>query len=197
MADLERTQVSEAIAEMLDSCRAYFHRIAEQFKTAILTQEFDLDDVRTAWRRSRSNAEGSVDRFSSEPRVNTEKLSCLTSMLASSHALVHSMMSLEATLLQGQVSTAPEAFQTFAHDVDLTLYYLTAALRGSHFASETLPKLREDHTRMVQARSAFSSKDELVLLETDRLTVSLNTLREQVMRYVGSAPHQQLVQSNR
>jgi len=36
----------------------------------------------------------------------------------------------------------------------------------------------------VQARSAFSSTDELVLLETDRLTVSLNTLREQVMRYV-------------
>jgi hypothetical protein len=70
--------------------------------------------------------------------------------------------------------------------VDLTLYYLTAALRGSHFASETLPKLRDDHTRMVQSRSAFSANDELLLLETDRLTVSLNTLREQVMKYADS-----------
>jgi uncharacterized membrane protein YccC len=182
----ERTQVSEAIADMLDSRRAYFHRIAEQFKTALMPEESDLDDVRTAWRRTRSNAEGSVDRFASEPGVNVEKLSCLSSILASSHALVHSMMSLEATLLQGQASTAPEAFQNFAHDVDLTLYYLTAALRGSHFASETLPKLRDDHTRMVQSRSAFSANDELLLLETDRLTVSLNTLREQVMKYADS-----------
>ena len=180
----ERSQVSEAMAEMLDSCRTYFRRIADLFNASRPVEPSNLDSVRSAWRRARSNAEASVDRFSSEPGANAEKLSCLTSMLASSHALVHAMMSLEATLIQSQATTAPEAFQAFAHDVDLTLYYLTAALRGSHFASETLPKLREDHTRMVQARSTFSSNDELVLLETDRLTVSLNTLREQVMRYV-------------
>jgi uncharacterized membrane protein YccC len=188
----ERTQVSDAMAELLDSCRNYFQEISARFKSAEPMLETDLDDFRAAWRRARSNAEGSVDRFSSEPGASPEKASCLTSMLASSHALMHSMISLEATLMQGYADTAPEAFQTFAHDVELTLYYLAAALRGSQFASDTLPKLRDDHTVMKQTRETFSPQDELVLLETDRLTVSLNTLREQAMRYVGSVPSSQL-----
>jgi hypothetical protein len=44
--------------------------------------------------------------------------------------------------------------------------------------------LREDHRRLLEARDSFSQDDGHVLAETDRLTVSLNTLREQVMRYV-------------
>ena len=65
------------------------------------------------------------------------------------------------------------------------MYYLAAALRGSPSASRNLPALREDHRRLIEARRNFSAQDEYVLIETDRLTVSLNTLREQVMRYIG------------
>ncbi|MBV8864264.1 MAG: hypothetical protein JO210_02565, partial [Acidobacteriaceae bacterium] len=76
------------------------------------------------------------------------------------------------------------AFQAFAHDVEFTLYFLAAALRGSQAATETLPRLRDDHRRLVEALNKVSAMDQYVLIETDRLTVSLNTLREQVMRHV-------------
>jgi hypothetical protein len=72
----------------------------------------------------------------------------------------------------------------FAKDVEFTLYFVAAALRDSSPAVQTLPKLRDDHRRLVQARNAFSPADQFLLIETDRITTSLNTLREQVMRYV-------------
>ena len=78
------------------------------------------------------------------------------------------------------------ALETFAHDVDLTLYLLAAALRGTKMTGDPLPALREDHRKLVEARGGVSQDDDFVLAETDRLTVSLNTLREQVMRYVGT-----------
>jgi hypothetical protein len=111
-------------------------------------------------------------------------LICLTSMLASSHALVHAMMGLEAGLIQGQGRTTPNAFRAFANDVELTLYFLAAALRGSTAALETLPKLRQDHRRLVEARDGFGANSQFFLIETDRLTVSLNTLVDQVTKYV-------------
>lgn len=181
----ERTQVSEALADMLDATRAYFRAVVERFGRDDLTLETDLDETRRAWRRARSNAEASVDRVSSEPKITTEKLNRLNSILASSHALMHGIMGLEAGLIQTSVHTSPEVFKTFANDVEFTLYFLAAALRGSPGATETLPKLREDHRRLVEARNAFSPADMFVLTETDRITTSLNTLREQVIRDVG------------
>jgi hypothetical protein len=80
------------------------------------------------------------------------------------------------------VSSPPPEFRAFAQDVEFTLYFLATALRGSSAASETLPKLREDHSRLLRARDNFLSPYEFVLIETDRLTTALNTLREQVTR---------------
>ncbi len=137
------------------------------------------------WRRARSNAEASVDRTAAEPRISSEKVDALNSMLASSHALANAMAALEAGFLHSSMPTIPPALDQFARDVDFTLYYLSAALRGSVAASQTLPKLREDHRRLIEARQSLGDADEFVLLETDRITVTLNTLREQVMRYVG------------
>ncbi|MGA8029576.1 MAG: FUSC family protein [Bryobacteraceae bacterium] len=180
----ERRQVSEAMAEMLDACRLYFHAVAARFARSDDAIASELDETRRAWRRARSNAEASVDRVSSEPKITAEKLNCLTSMLASSHALVHAIMGLEAGLIGAQPHTPPETFETFANHVEFTLYYLSAALRGSSPAVETLPKLREDHRRMIQARKDFAVTDEFVLIESDRIATSLNTQREQVMRCV-------------
>ncbi len=178
----ERTQVYEAVAEMLDTTRTYLQAVLQRFKTADSASDTVLNKSRDDWRRARSNAEASVDRVSSEPRITAEKLNCLTSILASSHALMHALVGLEAGVVQAPVQTCPEVFEKFANDVELTLYFLAAALRGSSPAAETLPKLREDHRRLVQSRKAFSSDDEFVLIETDRMTVSLNTLREQVVK---------------
>jgi uncharacterized membrane protein YccC len=181
----ERTQVWEAIAEMLDACRLYFQSIVERFERDDPSLDSNLEETRRAWRRARSNAEASVDRVSAEPGITAKRLDCITSILAHSHALVHAMMALEAGLVGVQASKPPHEFQAFARDVDFTLYFLAAALRGSSAASETLPKLREDHSRLVQASKNFPPAYEFVLIETDRLTTALNTLREQVMRCLG------------
>jgi uncharacterized membrane protein YccC len=181
----ERKQVSDTMAEMLDASRDYFRAVAERFGRDEPELEARLDRTRSEWRRARSNAEASVDRVASEPGTSAQKLDCLTSMLASSHALVHSVMGLEAGVLENPPHTPPEAFRMFANSVEYTLYFLAAALRGSPAAHQTLPKLRQDHRRLIAAREHFSPTDEFVLLETDRLTVSLNTLREQVLRFTG------------
>jgi hypothetical protein len=89
-------------------------------------------------------------------------------------------------MIHAPAQTPPAALQAFGHDADFTLYYLSAALRGSQPARQTLPELREDHRRLVEAPGSFSPHDDYVLSETDRLTISLNTLREQVLRYVNS-----------
>lgn len=95
---------------------------------------------------------------------------------------MHAMVGIEAGVLQAPMHNVPGAFEKFTHDVEFTLYFLSAALRGSPGAIDTLPKLREDHRRLVETRNLFSPANQFLLIETDRITVSLNTLREQVMK---------------
>jgi len=179
----EKNTISDSLGEMLDAIRLYFRAVGEQFQHP----EALADAERDHWRLKRTAAEAAVDRVTSEPGSSRAKIDCLRSILASSHSLVHAVMGLEAGLVQSVPKTPPQAFQLFAKDVDFTLYFLANALRGSAFASKTLPELREDHRRLLEARDAFSPVDEYVLIETDRLTVSLNTLREQVVRFTGPA----------
>lgn len=180
----ERSQVSDVMAEMIDRTRDYFRAVMARFEREEELVKSALDQTRDAWRQARSNAEASVDRISSEPGTDSAQLDTLTSILASSHAFVRTTMELEASVIQTSVRPLAPAFQDFAHDVEFTLYFLAAALRGSQAATETLPRLREDHRRLIEALNEASAIDEFVLIETDRLTVSLNTLREKVMRYV-------------
>jgi hypothetical protein len=86
-------------------------------------------------------------------------------------------MALEAGLTAGPPAPAGDAFQTFSHDLELTVYLLAARLRGSPVAPDSLPNLREDYNRL-------SSSDTALLIETDRMTNSLNTLAEQIFRWV-------------
>jgi len=183
----ERTQVADSFAEMLDASRAYLQSVFKKFAPETRTNEKALDRERLEWRRTRTNVESSVDRVISEPGITAPTRDTLLSMLASSHALMVAMFGLEAGAGHNPPATPPEALRTFARDVDFTLYHLAAALRGSKPASDTLPQLREDHRKLLEARDSFSQNDGYVLAETDRLTVSLNTLREQVMRYVDLA----------
>jgi len=184
----ERKHVSEAIAEMMDATREYFRAVVQRFERNDEAEQALLEETRDAWRRARTNAEASVDRVSSEPRTGSERFQALSSIMASSHTLVHAIMGLEAELVQLRAESVPspgETFKAFSQDVEFTLYFLAASLRGSAAATETLPKLREDYRRMVDAREEFLQADAFLLSETDRITTSLNTLREQVMRHLG------------
>lgn len=189
----ERAVVSDAIADMIDATRVYFQAVIQSLDESAESALVSTVEAGQAWRRARSNAEASVERTAAEPRISSEKVDCLTSMLASSHALANAMAALEAGFLHSPMQAVPPVLAQFARDVDFTLYYLCAALKGSAAAHQTLPKLREDHRRLMEARQSLGDAGEFVLLETDRITVTLNTLREQVMRYVGipaAAPSQ-------
>jgi uncharacterized membrane protein YccC len=181
----ESTQVADSFAEMLDASRRYLQGVFRRFGPATGGREPSLEHERLEWRRARTNVESSVDRVISEPGITATTRDTLLSMLASSHAIMVAIFGLEAGAGHSQPATPPEALRAFARDVDFTLYHLAAALRGSKPAGESLPQLREDHRKLLEARDSFSRNDGYVLAETDRLTVSLNTLREQVMRYVG------------
>jgi uncharacterized membrane protein YccC len=179
----ERSTISDSLADMLDATRAYFRGVADQSSGRQIDQDA-LDEQRSYWRLTRSAVEAAADRIASEPGARQPRTDCVNSVLASSRALAHTVMGLEAGLVQGAPVSTPEAFRAFANDVEFTLYHLAAALRGSGFANRNLPQLREDHRRMLESRAAFSALDDYILIETDRLTVTLNTLREQVARYV-------------
>lgn len=180
----ERTQVTEAFATMLDAYRASFRAVRESYDkgsgSGVASPRFDAarDRTRVASRLARSNLEASIDRLSAEPGISPDRISLLSGMLASSHRMVHAVMALEAGLYSGEAPCG-DAFRTFANDVELTLYYMSAALRGSALMRETWPDLREDHHALLA-----SGCSHLVSVETDRIVNSLNTLGEELSRWL-------------
>ena len=181
----ERTQVAEAMARMLDAYRVYFHAIGECYVRREGACFQPLDRARLAGRLARTNLEASIDRLFAEPGTSAATLKLLGGMLASSHRLVHAMMALEAGLYSSHPVPAREAFQQFANDVELTLYYLASYLRRSPITREALPDLREDHHALVHSSHALTERYALVDVETDRITNSLNTLSEELFRWIG------------
>ncbi len=184
----EKTQVREAFARMLDSYREYFKGIAETYQQSAEEKANRLDSLRLAARLARSNAEASVERLSAEPGVHPELLRRLVAMLATSHRLVYALMALDAGISRSNPVPARPTFHPFADDVDLTLYFLAAALRGSPYVRKQMPDLREDHRRLVSTGDKQTERYAIVNVETDRITNSLNTLEEQIAYLVAEAP---------
>jgi uncharacterized membrane protein YccC len=179
----ERSQISQSMAQMLDSYRAYFRGVREAYVHPDRPRDQELDRLRLAGRLARSNLEASVERFTAEPGVNADSVSLLNAMLASSHRLVHAMMALEAGLTRSHPVPPRDAFVTFANHVELTLHSLAEALRGSALHNEDLPDLRADHHALVHSGDALAERYALVNVESDRITNSLNTLREQIVSW--------------
>lgn len=182
----ERTHVAEIMAKMLNSYREYFQLICDAYLNPSATVPGNLDDKRLAGRLARSNMEASVDRLSAEPGTTPDDLNQLNAMLASSHRLIYAFMSLESDLAVSRPAKPRDEFRAFARDVDVTLYLLSAYLRHSPLASNELPDLREDHRKLLLARTEPLEPYELVNVEADRIANSLNTLREQIMRWTGA-----------
>jgi uncharacterized membrane protein YccC len=181
----ERTQVSETLARMLDAYRDYFRAVVKGYTDGPAEMTAELDGVRQAARLARSTAEASVDRVGEEPGTPPDTLAELNAMLASSHRLVHAAMALEAGLASPERPPARDAFRTLAHHVELTMYVLAEAFRGSAVSIGELPDLREDHQRLLEAGVSAPNRYALSNVETDRVVNSLNTLSEQVLRWGG------------
>jgi uncharacterized membrane protein YccC len=177
----ERTQVRDAFARMLDAYRAYFRAIAGTYIQPD-TAAASLDELRLDARLARSNVEASVDRVSAEPGVSAAQVNLYIGMLASSHRLVHALMALDSGLTRSSPVPAREATKVFARDVDLTLYFLASVLRGSPAVRKQLPDLREDHRLLLLSGDSQTERYALVNIEADRITNSINTFAEQVVR---------------
>ena len=183
----ERTQAPEALARMLDAYREYFRLVRKSYTTLEKSFAHELDRARLAGRLARSNLEASVDRLLAEPGTSPETVKALGAILASSHRLAHALMALEAGLLTSHPVAPREAFRPFADHVELTLYYLAAALRGSPLRREELPDLREDHHALIYSGDPLTERYALVNVETDRITNSLNTMSEEVLKWLDSS----------
>ena len=181
----ERMRVQDALADMLDTYRDYFRVIRGSYANPGAPFEDVLDHARSAARRARSNLEASIDRMSAEPDTTPETMTALSGILASSHRLIHAIMALEAGLYTSPPVPAREAFARFAHSVELTLHSLAAALRGSPLKPADLPDLREDHHALIHAAAPAAERHALVNVEIDRITNSLNTLSEELLRGLG------------
>jgi uncharacterized membrane protein YccC len=177
----ERSRISESIAQMLDGYRDYFHGVRDAYIHPDRPRDHELDRLRLAGRLGRSNLEASVERFTVEPGVDAEAVSLLNAFLASSHRLVHAMMALEAGLTRSHPIPPRDAFVTFANHVELTLHSLAESLRGSELSIEELPDLRADHHALVHSGDVLAERYALVNVESDRITNSLNTVREQLL----------------
>jgi uncharacterized membrane protein YccC len=180
----ERLRVQDEMALMLDAYRDYFRAIRESYVQPEAKFEEQLDRTRTAARRARSNLEASIDRLAAEPGTAEQTMTALTGILASSHRLIHAVMALEAGLRGSRPVPARQAFRRFANDVELTLHSLSGALRGSPLKGSDLPDLREDHYALVHSGNPSTERYALVNVETDRITNSLNTLREELLAWL-------------
>jgi uncharacterized membrane protein YccC len=179
----ERTQVDEVMARLLDSYLVYFTNVVEYLESSASVTPIDLDRLRLATRLARTNALASVDRMQGEPWTRPEDVPLLTGMLTSSHRFLHAVLSVEAGFVPGHGTKIRDEFRVFATDVNATLSGLSAELRRTRPAGHKWPDLREDHRRLIQNPLGIYEQYALVNVEADRMTNSLNTLREQVERW--------------
>jgi uncharacterized membrane protein YccC len=179
----ERMRVGEMMARLLDSYRIYFMKVQDVFACREGAGTGDLDKLRVASRLARTNAVASVDRMQAEPGTRPEEMALLIGMLASSHRFIHAVLSVEAGVLSAGRPAIRDEFRVFAADVNKILEGLAAELRGSQTPIERWPDLREDHRRLTANPLSAGDQYALVNVEADRMTNSLNTLREQVERW--------------
>ncbi len=187
----ERTVAPELLAQLLDSYRNYFRIIRQAFEQPDLRADRELDAARLAGRLARSNVHASVDRMSGEPGTSPGTFRTFGAIVANTHRLAHAFMAMEAALSSRPAPPRP-TFKKFADDVELTLYYLAAALRGSRLEPNDLPDLRADHRALVHTEHGAEERYTLVNVETDRITNTLNTLSEQILSYVAAPEREQV-----
>jgi uncharacterized membrane protein YccC len=175
----ERTQVKERLAQLLDAYRLYFRNIRQRYEHPSQQPPEDMDRTRIAGRLARSNLEASLDRLTAEPGTPASTLKSLSAVLAGTHRMVHSMMAMEAAV-DASLVRVDGAFGNFANHVELELYLLAAALRGSPVDRSNLPDLRQDHRGMLEKGDV----EALLATETDRITNSVNTVAEELFHWL-------------
>jgi len=185
----ERNRVPELFAALLEAYRKSFGAICAELLNATPNSGRQRERTRQAARTTRSNLETSFERLAAEPGITQEQLGQVNAMLASSHRFAHAMMALEAGIpaasAQGQAQPAPRPkFRKFAEAVEMTLKLLAAKIRGEKVAERDFPDLRESYLQLASSGDPRLKRYALTNVEADRMTNSLNTLREQVFAWM-------------
>src|SRR5262249_9154445 len=144
-----------------------------------LNTERERTKTRQGARTARSNLETSLERLAAEPGVRHEQLSEANSILASSHRFAPAMMALEAAISVGPKQPPRAEFGKFAEAVNTTLELLAAKVNGRRVLERDFPDLRERYQALAASGDPRLVRYALTNVEADRMTNSLNTLREQ------------------
>jgi uncharacterized membrane protein YccC len=184
----ERNRVPELFAALLEAYRKSFGAICGTLLNPRPESGRQRERTRQAARTARSNLEASLERLAAEPGITQEQVGQVNAMLASSHRFAHAMMALEAGIPatsargQAQPPTRPE-FSKFAEAVDTTLKLLAAKMRGDKVAERDFPDLRASYLQLASSGDPRLERYALTNVEADRMTNSLNTLREQLFAW--------------
>jgi uncharacterized membrane protein YccC len=177
----EAVKFSQELAKMLESYQAYFHEILDICIHNSTLSEHDIDKIRLDARVSRSNLNASIDRLTGESTTIQNQKIILGGIQASSNRFAYSVMALEAGGQQNLSPLQVRSLQIFSEKVDETLLLLRKSIYGDHVTHKQFPNLREYWDEFVQSGGSYEKRYSLIYEETDRLTNSLNTLREQII----------------
>ncbi|HJZ63868.1 MAG TPA: FUSC family protein [Candidatus Acidoferrum sp.] len=180
----ERSRVSENMAAMLRAYREYFSAVAHSHMEKETGKRLEIERPRQDARTARTNLEASLNRLAAEPGVTSEQITRINTMLATSHRFAHAIMALEAGLPLTPPVPAREEFLVFVADVEKTVSLLEEILGGEKVVERKFPDLREDHNRLVMVGEPEKQRYALVNIEADRITNSLNTLREEIIAWM-------------
>jgi len=181
----ERAHLGESFANLLDAYRTYLRAVRAVYIKADTDKHDELDRARQAARVARTNAEASADRLSVEPATRASLVPLAAAMLASSHNFIYASMTLETGVLEelrGRPACLP-TLQEFLDHVDLMLYFLATAVRGTNSELQHMYHLRERYRTLADCLAQSGLPDSLVQVEADRMTNALNTLRDQLMEW--------------
>jgi len=182
----ERNRAPELFAALLEAYRKSFGAICGELLSPTPDSGRQRERTRQAARTARSNLETSLERLAAEPGITQEQLGQVNAMLASSHRFAHAMMALEAGIpamaSHAPVPPRPE-LRRFAEAADTTLKLLAAKMRGEKIAERDFPDLRESYLQLASSGDARLERYALTNVEADRMTNSLNTLRQQLFAW--------------
>ncbi|HWZ99446.1 MAG TPA: FUSC family protein [Candidatus Dormibacteraeota bacterium] len=179
----EHTRIGDNAAALLQAYREYFSAVANSYIEKETSDRLTMERARQNSRTARSNLESSLERLAAEPGVTSEQINRVNAMLASSHRFAHAVMALEAGLPLTPSVPARQEFRIFTSDIEKTLSLLEEILAGGKVPEKKFPNLREDHNRLIAAGDPEKERYALVNIEADRMTNSLNTLREEIIEW--------------
>src|SRR5215475_6670708 len=180
----ERNRIPELFGALLEAYRKSFKAITAELLEPGANSARERERTRQAARTARTNLETSLERLAVEPGVTPAQIAQANAMLASSHRFAHAVMALEAGIPASYAQTQAPArldFRNFAEAADKTLQLLCARIRGEKVAERDFPDLRESYLRLASSGDPKLERYALTNVEADRMTNSLNTLREQVL----------------